>query len=115
VDESAAHVSGDVPGRPRATRGLTPTQPEAGEFERTYGIVWPAAQLELLDFMIRRVEACVRWPSQLTHCRSAQEVWEQQARFMEDMVRDHRSTGGRFMSAWAVSAPAASEGGKSLH
>jgi hypothetical protein len=115
LEEAVEHGrEADVPGRPRRLRELTPTQIEAGPFAHAFGIVWPSAQLELVDFMTRRVEAWARWPSQLMRCRSGQEVWEQQGRFIEDMVRDYRATGGRLMSACGT-APAGSEVREPLH
>jgi hypothetical protein len=101
-----AHEDDDTSRHPREDRRQSQVPAGVGTLARKFGVLWPSAQLELLDFMTRRAEAYVKWPSELAQCRSPREVWDKQARFMEEMVSDYRSTGERLMGTWMLPAGA---------
>jgi hypothetical protein len=58
---------------------------------------WNALQQEFFDFAARRAQACVKWPTDVARCRSPQDVWQEQMRFVKDMVSDCETAGQRLM------------------
>jgi hypothetical protein len=64
---------------------------------------WKKFQQELLEFMGRRAQASAKWPSDFSRCRSPQDVWHEQMRFMKEMVSDCEASGQRIFVALASS------------
>ena len=62
---------------------------------------WKTLQQELLEFAGRRAQACAKWPSDFSRCRSPQDVWHEQMRFMKEIVSDCETSGERLFVALA--------------
>jgi hypothetical protein len=64
--------------------------------EQTFA-AWNIAQQEFLGFMTRRAQACANWPSEISKCRSPQDLIEHQAKFLQDLLADWQTSGERLM------------------
>jgi hypothetical protein len=60
---------------------------------------WKAVHQELLDFVSKRTQACAKVSTELTRCRSPQELWQEQMRFVKDMVSDCQTSADRLFVA----------------
>jgi len=60
---------------------------------------------EVLDFLGRRVQACARWPSNISRCRSPQDLWDEQFRFVREMINDCEASSGRVAAAFSDFRP----------
>ena len=49
---------------------------------------WKSMQQELLEFMGRRAQACAKWTSDVSRCRTPQDLWHEQLRFVKEMVSE---------------------------
>jgi len=87
---------------PADFNGLTPNVMTA---EQAFA-AWNTAQQELLALMNRRAQAYANWPSDISKCRSPQDVLEHQAKFVQDLVADWQTSTTRVL---AVFSPAQSE------
>jgi hypothetical protein len=67
---------------------------------------WNTAQQELLALMNRRAQAYANWPSEISKCRSPQDVLEHQAKFVQDLFADWHTSAARVV---AVFSPTQSE------
>jgi hypothetical protein len=83
--------------------GLTPNLMTA---EQAFA-AWNTAQQELLALMNRRAQAYANWPSEISKCRSPQDVLEHQAKFAQDLLADWQTSTARVL---AVFSPTQSEG-----
>jgi hypothetical protein len=60
---------------------------------------WKALHQELFDFISKRTQACAKLPSEFMRCRSPQEFWNEQMRFVNDMVSDGHASADRLFVA----------------
>jgi phasin protein len=67
---------------------------------------WNTAQQELLALMNRRAQAYANWPSEISKCRSPQDVFEHQTKFVQDLLADWQTSTTRVL---AVFSPTQSE------
>src|SRR5438552_3654253 len=65
---------------------------------------WKSMQQELLEFMGRRAQACAKWTSDVSRCRTPQDLWHEQLRFVKEMVSDCESAGDRLMTTFVASS-----------
>jgi hypothetical protein len=67
---------------------------------------WNTAQQELRALMNRRAQAYANWPSEISKCRSPQDVFEHQTKFVQDLLADWQTSTTRVL---AVFSPTQSE------
>jgi len=58
------------------------------------------ANVELVGLLGRRSRAYLDWPAHLARCRSPQQFWDEQAKFLQDMLQDYQVTNDRVMNCW---------------
>jgi Phasin protein len=87
---------------PADFNGLTPNLMAS---EQAFA-AWNTAQQELLALMNRRAQAYANWPSEISKCRSPQDVLEHQAKFVQDLFADWHTSAARVL---AVFSPTQSE------
>jgi hypothetical protein len=56
-------------------------------------------QIELLSFMSRRAQAYIELPGRLTHCRTPQDVLDEQKRFWDTTVHQYTTSANRIADA----------------
>jgi hypothetical protein len=78
---------------------MQPVQPKALGFDPLLGdqviSAWNAVSQEVLEFLGRRAQACAKWPSDVSRCRLPQDLWEEQVRFVTEMISDCELSSGR--------------------
>lgn len=66
------------------------------------------ANVEMVGLLGRRSRAYLELPTQLSRCRTPQQMLEEQAKFFQDMLHDYQVTNDRVVNCWieATGAPA---------
>lgn len=62
------------------------------------------ANAEMVGLMGRRSRAYLDLPAHLARCRTPQQVLDEQAKFLQEMLHDYQVTNDRVMSAWREAA-----------
>lgn len=62
------------------------------------------ANVEMVGLMGRRSRAYLDFPAHLARCRTPQQVLDEQAKFVQEMLHDYQATNDRVMNAWMEAA-----------
>lgn len=68
---------------------------------RSYAVALARANVEMWGLLSRRGRAYVDLSSQLAQCRTPQQVCNEHAMYITDMMHDWQVTNDRLMSIWA--------------
>jgi len=62
------------------------------------------ANVEMVGLLGRRSRAYLDLPAHLAQCRTPQQMWDEQAKFLQDMMQDYQVTNDRMMNCWMEAA-----------
>lgn len=62
------------------------------------------ANVEMVGLVGRRSKAYFDLPAHLAQCRTPQQMWDEQTRFLQDMLLDYQVTNDRMVNCWVEAA-----------
>ncbi|MCL4767773.1 MAG: hypothetical protein KJZ80_16215 [Hyphomicrobiaceae bacterium] len=62
------------------------------------------ANVEMVGLLGRRSRAYLDLPAHLAKCRTPQQMWDEQAKFFQEMMHDYQVTNDRMMNTWMEAA-----------
>ena len=105
-------------GLPPQVMGWSGKQP-GGQFENMLSQLWnlggngsssrymramAQANVEMMELLGRRGRAYLNLPANLAQCRTPQQMWGEQARFIQDMIKDCQVANDRMVNCWMEAA-----------